>query len=121
MRKATSYIHTRIGPLIFHMLLFTCIVTLTACASAGARVDRTHLGDIKTGVQSKEQIRSWFGAPYTMTTNLTNHPQGCVERWTYEYAKARGFGVVTYQETLVVDFDGKGKVCDHAFSKAGKE
>jgi len=92
-----------------------------ACASAGQKIDRTHLGDIQNGVQTKSQIRAWFGEPYTMTTGLQQHPGGCTERWTFEYAKARGFGTVTYQEMLVVDFDEADVVCDHAFSKSGQE
>lgn len=95
------------------------IVGIGACASAGRRVDRSHIEDIENGVQSKEQILAWFGKPYTVKTGLVGHPLGCTERWTFEYAKAKGFGVVTYSEMLVVDFDKRGKVCDHAFSKMG--
>jgi hypothetical protein len=97
------------------------ILALTACATAGHKINRTHINDIQNGVQDKAQIRSWFGEPYTIKTNLQGHPAGCVERWTFEYAKAKGFGKVTYSEILVVDFDSKGKVCDHAFSKSGSE
>jgi len=59
------------------------------------------------------------GEPYTVKTGLVGHPGGCVERWTFEYAKARGFGNVTYSEILIVDFDPDGKVCDHAYSQTG--
>jgi len=100
---------------------FVLLLVLAACASAGHRVDRAHLDDVKVGMQSKQQIREWFGEPYTVKAGLVGHPSGCSERWTYEFAKARGFGNVTYQEVLVVDFDPAGKVCDHAFSKSGKE
>ncbi|MBU1426012.1 MAG: hypothetical protein KKH12_03230 [Gammaproteobacteria bacterium] len=103
------------------VILFTALLTVTACATAGKKVDRTHISDIRNGVQSKVQIRQWFGEPYTVKTELVGHPSGCVERWTYEFAKAQGFGTVTYSEILVVDFNGAGKVCDHAFSKSGKE
>lgn len=102
------------------MLIFVLMI-LAACATAGTKVDRTHIGDIKNGAQSKAQIRQWFGEPYTVRTELKGHPAGCVERWTYEYAKAVGFGTVTYSEILIVDFNTAGKVCDHAFSKTGKE
>ncbi len=94
---------------------------LTACATAGNKVNRTHLHDINNGAQDKGQIRTWFGEPYTIKTNLQGHLKGCIERWTFEYAKARGFGTVTYSEILVIDFDKDGKVCDHAFSKTGTE
>ena len=97
------------------------ILIITACASAGHRINRTHIDDINNGVQNKAQIREWFGEPYTITTDLIGHPGGCVERWTFEYAKAKGFGNVTYSEILIVDFDTEGKVCDHAFSKSGSE
>jgi len=100
---------------------YLLLLFLAACATAGHRVDRTHLDDVKTGMQTKEQIRQWFGDPYSVKTGLVGHPSGCTERWTYEFAKAQGFGTVTYQEMLVVDFDGQGKVCDHAFSKSGQE
>lgn len=92
-----------------------------ACASAGRKVDRTHLDDIQKGAQTKAEIRGWFGEPFTVQPGLAQHPSGCTERWTYEYAKARGFGTVTYQEILVIDFDADGRVCDHAFSKTGEE
>jgi outer membrane protein assembly factor BamE (lipoprotein component of BamABCDE complex) len=96
-------------------------VALVACASAGRKVDRTHLDDVEEGMQTKSEIRAWFGEPYSMTVGLTGHLKGCVERWQYEYAKARGFGTITYQEVLVVDFDVDDKVCDHAYSKSGEE
>lgn len=99
------------------LVLGLCI---SACAAAGHKIDRAHMGEIENGVQNKDQIRAWFGEPYTVKTDLTGHPSGCVERWTYEYAKARA-GKVTYSEILVVDFDKDGKVCDHAFSQSGTE
>ena len=101
--------------------LLLLVVVFVSCASAGKRIDRTHLDEVKNGTQSKQQIREWFGEPYTVKTGLTGHPSGCVERWTYEYAEARGRGKVKYQEILVVDFDGSDKVCDHAFSKSGQD
>ncbi|OGU56049.1 MAG: hypothetical protein A2V66_14915 [Ignavibacteria bacterium RBG_13_36_8] len=97
------------------------IITIVGCATAGNKIDRTHIDEIRNGVQNKEQIRGWFGEPYTITTNLQGHPSGCTERWTFEYSKAQGFGTVTYTEILVVDFDAEGKVCDHAFSVSGSE
>lgn len=95
------------------------LMVFAGCASAGRPIDQTHMDEIANGVQDKAQIRQWFGEPYTVKTGLVGHPNGCVERWTYEYAKARGFGNVTYSEILVVDFSPAGKVCDHAYSKTG--
>jgi hypothetical protein len=104
------------------LLALTLIAALfVACASAGRKIDRTHLDEIANGAQTKSQIRTWFGEPYSVLTNMQGHPGGCVERWKYEYAKARGFGTVTYSEVLVIDFDTAEKVCDHAFSKTGEE
>jgi len=102
------------------LVMLLVVLSLVACASAGKRIERTHIDEVSNGAQDKAQIRQWFGEPYTMKT-IVGHPAGCVERWTYEYAKAQGFGKVTYSEILVVDFDSKGKVCDHAFSKSGTE
>ena len=105
--------------MVKRLMIFSVALMLAACASAGKPIDKTHMDEIANGVQTKAQIRQWFGEPYTVKTGLTGHPGGCVERWTYEYAKARGFGNVTYSEVLVVDFDPDGKVCDHAYSKTG--
>lgn len=102
-------------------ILLLILFVITACASAGNRIDRTHLDDVANGVQDKTQIRQWFGEPYSVNPNLKGHPSGCVERWTFEYAKAQGFGNVTYSEILVIDFDSNGRVCDHAFSKTGSD
>lgn len=102
------------------LVMLLAVLSLVACASAGKRIDRTHIDEIGNGVQDKAQIRQWFGEPYTLKP-IAGHPAGCVERWTYEYAKAQGFGTVTYTEILVVDFDAQGMVCDHAFSKSGME
>ena len=92
-------------------------IMLGACATAGRKFDTTHVNDIKVGKQNKQQIRKQFGEPYRVQT-LAGHPKGCTERWFYEYAKAVGFGHVTANEVLVVDFSIKGRVCDHAYNKA---
>jgi len=87
-----------------------------ACAGAGRKWDTTHANDVQTGVHDKAQVRSWFGEPY-QTTALTGHPAGCSERWTYTHAWSNWGGAETTADTLVVDFDGKGVVCDHAYVK----
>ena len=95
------------------------VIFLASCASSGRSFDRTHINDIKTGVHDKNQIRTWFGEPYQTISPLTGHPLGCVERWSYVYAKAVGFGKVTQSDALIVDFDTAGKVCDHGASISG--
>lgn len=105
--------------LVSTLLTFSLAALTVGCASAGSRIDRTHVDDIANGAQSKSQIRAWFGEPYSVLKPLQGHPSGCTERWRYEYAEAQGFGNVTYQEVLIVDFDAQGKVCDHALSQSG--
>jgi len=98
-------------------LLTACLMVtamIFGCASAGKQFDTTHVNDVKIG-QDKSQIQTWFGSPNTSTA-ITGHPKGCTERWMYTYAHAVGFGKVTESKTLVVDYDSKGKVCDHAYS-----
>ena len=102
-----------------YCLCVLCVLTLCACASAGRQFDRAHISDVKKGVQTKDQIRQWFGQPYQVTAPLTGHPAGCVERWTYTYARSTHGGAKTTSASLVVDFDGKGTVCDHAYSETG--
>jgi outer membrane protein assembly factor BamE (lipoprotein component of BamABCDE complex) len=97
-------------PLIIVGILFI------GCASSGRQFSTTHVNDIQIGVQDKQTITDWFGKPLTIT-NLSNNPKGCVERWIYTYAKAVGFGNVTESNSLVVDFNSNGKVCDQAYVK----
>jgi outer membrane protein assembly factor BamE (lipoprotein component of BamABCDE complex) len=102
------------------LLMALMIMALAACATAGKQFDRTHVNDIKKGVQTKEQIRAWFGEPYQVTKPLSGHPAGCVERWTYVHAYSSYGGARTESSSLIVDFDSNGKVCDHAFSETRK-
>lgn len=95
------------------------LIAAAGCASAGKEFDHTHVQDIRKGVQTKDQIRQWFGAPYQTTSPLADNPAGCVERWTYVYARATHAGHKSTGKSLVVDFDKNGRVCDHAYSQSG--
>lgn len=86
-----------------------------SCASAGQKFDTTHVNDIQKKVHDKTQITAWFGPPNS-TAPIQGSAAGCVERWTYVYAHSTA-GVSTKSESLVVDFDAAGKVCDHAYVK----
>lgn len=101
------------------LAIISMAFVLAACASAGRQFDRTHVNDVKKGVQSKAQIEAWFGAPYQSDT-LQGNPAGCVERWTYVSSDATWGGLKAKSEALIVDFDKKGKVCDHAYSQTEK-
>lgn len=102
------------------LLLGAIAAALGACASAGCEFDRAHVGDIHKGVQSKDQIRAWFGEPYQIAVPLTGHPAGCVERWTYVHARATHAGIHSRGASLVVDFDSAGKVCDNAYTELAR-
>ena len=91
-------------------------VLFAGCASSGKQFNATHANDIQNGVQDKATILEWFGQPVNKVA-LAGNPLGCVERWTYTYAHAVGYGTVTEAHSLVVDFDANGKVCDHAYVK----
>jgi outer membrane protein assembly factor BamE (lipoprotein component of BamABCDE complex) len=93
------------------------VAALGACATAGQQFDRTHVNDIKKGVQTKEDIREWFGKPYQVTKPLSGHPAGCTERWSYVHAFASWGGAKTKSAALIVDFDKNGKVCDNAYTE----
>lgn len=87
---------------------------LLACAGAGRQFDRTHVTDIRKGVQDEDQIRAWFGSPVRVEA-LSGHPAGCAKRWTYVHAFSSYGGAKTSSKSLVVDFDADGLVCDHAY------
>lgn len=99
------------------MAALALALTLVAgCASSGRQFDASHTSEIQDGVQDKQTIVSWFGEPMAKAP-ISGSQRGCVERWTYTYAHAVGFGMVTESHALVVDFDANDKVCDHAYSK----
>jgi outer membrane protein assembly factor BamE (lipoprotein component of BamABCDE complex) len=99
------------------MAFFTAILIMYACAGAGKKFDSTHVNDIQKGVQSKAEIASWFGDPYQKVSPLSVEGSGCVERWIYVYAFSSYGGAKTSSNSLVVDFDSDGKVCDHAYQE----
>ena len=98
------------------VLAVVAVFALVSCATVGKDFDRTHVTDIKTGVQDKNQIRDWFGEP-NQKQSLKDSTKGCVERWSYIYAHASYGGLKTKSTALVVDFDESGKVCDHGYSE----
>jgi outer membrane protein assembly factor BamE (lipoprotein component of BamABCDE complex) len=99
---------------ILQAVAIVAVLTLVSCASAGKQFDTTHVNDIKKGAQSKDQIRAWFGEPYRVQT-ISGSPFGCLERWTYTHAFSSWGGTKTQTETLVVDFNESGNVCDNSY------
>jgi hypothetical protein len=92
------------------------LMILCAACSAGRKFDTTHVHDIQKGAQSKQEIAAWFGPPSQTVSPLSSKSGSCVERWMWTYAHARLYGR-TRGESLVVDFDKRGKVCDNAYSR----
>lgn len=95
------------------------LLVLVGCGSAGKKFDTTHVNDIVDGKTTKPEVRGWFGEPHTVTKPLKDHPKGGVERWMWSYAFSVAGGS-TESEALVVDFDPKDVVCDHAYSKTNQ-
>ena len=100
--------------LLITVLLTSVALGMAACAGSGRDFDSTHAADIQKGVHDKAQMKAWFGPP-SQTTGLTGHPAGCTERWTYVHAWSNYGGMKTTTRMLVIDFDERGVVCDHAF------
>jgi hypothetical protein len=94
----------------------TAVLLLAGCASSGRQFDTAHVNEIQNGKQDKATIAAWFGEP-GQKLPVSGSPAGCTERWLWTYAHAVGFGKVTEAHSLVVDFDAKGLVCDHAYTK----
>lgn len=88
---------------------------LAGCASSGRQFNNGRIDAIRNGEQDRGTITAWFGPPLKTEEIPEGHPRRCVERWTYVYAYAAFFGAATQSQTLVVDFDDHGKVCDHAY------
>lgn len=90
------------------------VFSLASCASSGKQFDTTHVLDVRKGAQDKAQIRAWFGEPHTVQP-IAGSKSKCMERWIYTHAYSSWGGAKTKSETLVVDFNKKGKVCDNAY------
>jgi outer membrane protein assembly factor BamE (lipoprotein component of BamABCDE complex) len=112
MRKALPWKHLILG--------FTALL-MAGCASGSARsvgrmIDTTHVKDIQQG-QSKEQIRAWFGAPYSTNVSEKQDNQGRpqAESWTYFYGWSDGSS--SKSKTLIVVFDRNGRVIERAFNQ----
>lgn len=101
------------------VLLGLTLFGLIACATIGKDFDRTHVNDIKKGVHDKAQVKSWFGAPYQVTT-ASSDASGCTETWTYQYAHATHGGRKVTSAALVVTFDKNSKVCTSAYSETNQ-
>lgn len=99
---------------VLKIVAVVAVLALLSCASAGKQFDTSHVNDIKKGSQDKDQIRAWFGEPYRVQA-ISGSPLGCVVRWTYTHAFSSFGGAKTKTETLVVDFNKSGKVCDNAY------
>ena len=93
--------------------VLTVVLGLAACGSAGRQWDTTHANEVQKGVHTQQDVRAWFGEPYTIEP-VAGSPLGCVQRWTYTYASSVAGGT-TVSDTLVVDFDPQGLVCDNAY------
>ncbi|MGE0711047.1 MAG: outer membrane protein assembly factor BamE [Planctomycetota bacterium] len=104
---------------LWSFALAASLALMGGCASVGREFDTTHVNDIKNGVTTKPQIRGWFGEPHQVTKPLQGSPVGAVERWNYTYAHSVA-GASTQSEALVVDFDPKDVVVDHAYSKTNQ-
>lgn len=96
-------------------LLFLAGLICSGCASTGKDFDDSKVGNIKTGTTTRAEIEQWFGAP-TSRTALSNMANGGVLRYQYTYGSASWGGASRSGKSLVVDFDAKDVVVDHAFS-----
>jgi outer membrane protein assembly factor BamE (lipoprotein component of BamABCDE complex) len=85
------------------------------CATVGQEFATEHVNDVRVGSQTKDQIKSWFGEPFMVTT-MSGSPKGCVESWMYKHAHA-AIGAKATAQVLVVNFDDKNLVCDTAYSE----
>ena len=113
MSHPTRESTTRLPRLAVSFLLASCLTA--ACASVGAPFDTTHVNDIRRGEHDRGHVRTWFGEPHHLIA-LSDHPQGCVERWQYTHAEST-YGGSTTSQSLIVDFDASGRVCDNAYSR----
>ncbi len=95
------------------LVVLVAALGLTACGSAGRQWDTTHANEVQRGVHTQQDIRAWFGEPYSVAP-VSGSPAGCTQRWTYTYAHSVAGGS-TVTDTLVVDFDPQGLVCDNAY------
>lgn len=103
--------------LFIRILLLSFIAPLTSSCTTtlGRNFDTTHVDDIKTGIHTKENIREWFGEPYSTGAADSELRQfGCVDGWIYLYSVGSIGG--GNAKSLAVYFDSEGKVCSQGYS-----
>ncbi|MBI2923318.1 MAG: hypothetical protein HYY18_19855 [Planctomycetes bacterium] len=96
--------------------LLTLALLLAACGSSGKNFDETRVGNIKNGHTSRVEIEQWFGMPGA-SQGLTGTTNGAVKRYTWSYGRSTHGGASTKAKALVVDFNDKDVVVDHAYSE----
>jgi hypothetical protein len=83
----------------------------------GHPFDTTHVHDIQPGMD-KSQIRQWFGEPYSISDSQEELSNGAIVDTVWEYRHTIGSSQGrTRIESLVVFFDGNGKVLGSGFSE----
>lgn len=97
-----------LGPCLAGMLLLTgCSVFQSPEVQRGHRISEDLLRDITPGVQSKADVQTLLGSPSQTSTFSDN-------QWYYISSRTRQRPgrelVVTDQQTVVVEFDGRGVV-----------
>ncbi len=88
-----------------------------SCMTSGQRIDPEHVAQLEQGKAMKEDVSGWFGYPVRIVKPLRGHPKGCVERWMFVYSESLGSS--TKSQSLLVDFDKGGKICDYNYTRRG--
>lgn len=96
--------------------LALAVLFVAACASSGRSFDSTKVSQIQKGTTTRAEIESWFGPPQQRQT-LSAMPNGATLRYVYAWGHASWGGAKSTGKSLVVDFDAKDVVADHAYSE----
>jgi len=106
------------------ILFFAVTLLALGCSGSGNRAgmaghpfDTTHVYDIQPGMD-KQQIRQWFGEPYTISKSQKTFEDGRqidTEVWVYVHSIGNP-GRKNRAQSLAVIFDPDGKVLSSGFS-----
>jgi len=85
----------------------------------GRPIDVARTKGIKTGVQTKQDIETWFGKSTAIGFgDQPGDPKGCLDLWEYQNMTSNREQSGGTVEVLRVKFNEQGQVCHSDYDKA---
>jgi len=107
-------------------MLVALLAVLSACSTGwfhiGSDFDlNAFTGHVERGVTTRDQVRTWLGAPSSTGVDVDTNGQR-FDEWTYYFAEGKLSDLSsTSVKSLQIKFDSKGIVQGYQFSNAARQ